>query len=565
MTSRVTVESRRYDAHYDPTFTGPFSQHVTSDPRVLALSSSDKMVTGQPRYKYFRRPVMPRMNAVPPYVLLAPVAAADPLKPVDFAPEPTAKDAEVQTMFRESEAQTMPYTPEYVIPNGGQPEVLLLKNLTYEKGLPLGKQELEMILHARIKKEIESNLPPFTDEASVLLRKRLMEAQDTREFKLRENEIDARREMRLMELSRALYERDEANEFMASQRIEAMRQTRMEEREKVLLKIRNKRIKVLRRLARQRNSSDPLLVTTGKRDIISDYFDKSSQAYAPLKREGKDAKPDSTNFEVLSRTAPLDNITNIQDIEPFIPPSLLSNAQQFSPTKAMSKTAPSGSKGRGGRAAEERLTSAAARHIRNTKRDVEEMHQILLNKKRAAVLAKVSERNALSAAAAASAPLSGTGTGAEGSIYGNSVGSNTSDQNSLLSKKPKGRPPTPDLTIDINGEPLQDTSNVTAAVVMLQKLIRGRAVQNIMFEGRFRRRELIAELRSADDYLHQHPESAESLEKEYDKKRWREKHLRETTIDTMAGTVTSHLFLSMANHQVKMKARYCRTEIICCL
>jgi hypothetical protein len=537
MSSIRVTESRRYDAHYDPTYTGPFTaNNMQSDPRVLALSSSDKLVSGQTRYKFFRRPVMPRMNAVPPYVLLAPVAAVDPLKPVDFVPEPTVKDVEVQTMFRESEAQTMPYSPDFVIPAGGQPEVLLLKNLTYENGLPLGKQELEMILHARIKKEIENNLPPFTDEASVLLRKRLMEAQDTREFKLRENEIDAKREMRLMELSRALYERDEANEFMASQRIEAMRQIRMEEREKALLKIRNKRIKVLRRLARQRNSSDPSLVTTGKRDIISDYFDRSSQAYAPLKREGKDAKIDTTQFEVLSRTAPLDNITNITDIDPFVPPSLLGTSKA-----AMSRTAPG--KSRGGRAAEERLTSAAARNVRNTKRDVEEMHQILLNKKRAAVLAKVSERNAFSAAPAATA-----GTG-EGSVYGGSVGSG-SDQGSLLAKKPKGRPPTPDLTVDANGDPIPDTSNTTAAVVMLQKLIRGRAVQNIMYEGRYRRRELIAELRSADEYLHKHPESGEQYEKELARKRWREKHLRETTIDTMAGTVTSHLFLNMANHQV---------------
>jgi hypothetical protein len=119
MSSIRVTESRRYDAQYDPTNTGPFTaNNMQSDPRVLALSSSDKLVSGQTRYKFFRRPVMPRMNAVPPYVLLAPVAAVDPLKPVDFVPEPTVKDVEVQTMFRESEAQTMPYSPDFVIPAG---------------------------------------------------------------------------------------------------------------------------------------------------------------------------------------------------------------------------------------------------------------------------------------------------------------------------------------------------------------------------------------------------------------------------------------------------------------
>lgn len=64
---------------------------------------------------------------------------------------------------------------------------------------------------------------------------------------------------------------------------------------------------------------------------------------------------------------------------------------------------------------------------------------------------------------------------------------------------PTGRPRTPDLTEapetaeSLLGQPLR------AAVVLLQRLLRGRAVQNGMFEGRLRRAELIAELRSVDE------------------------------------------------------------------
>ncbi len=39
------------------------------------------------------------------------------------------------------------------------------------------------------------------------------------------------------------------------------------------------------------------------------------------------------------------------------------------------------------------------------------------------------------------------------------------------------------------------------AVILLQRLIRGRAVQNMMFEGKEKRLELIAELRACEDYL----------------------------------------------------------------
>lgn len=120
-------------------------------------------------------------------MLLAPTATLDPALPVEEKPEPATKTTEVQTMFRESEAQTLPFTPAHIIRDGSVPEVLLLKGLTYENGLSLGLKELEMIEYARMKRDVESNLPPFTDEASMLFRKKLMEDQEMREFKLRGN------------------------------------------------------------------------------------------------------------------------------------------------------------------------------------------------------------------------------------------------------------------------------------------------------------------------------------------------------------------------------------------
>ncbi len=38
--------------------------------------------------------------------------------------EPKTKTAEVQTIFRDSEAQTNPYTPDYIIDKENVPEVL---------------------------------------------------------------------------------------------------------------------------------------------------------------------------------------------------------------------------------------------------------------------------------------------------------------------------------------------------------------------------------------------------------------------------------------------------------
>lgn len=60
--------------------------------------------------------------------------------------EPKAITVEIQTIFRESEAQTDPFTPEYVEDRtSGIPEVLTIKDLMYGKGLPASMAEMELI------------------------------------------------------------------------------------------------------------------------------------------------------------------------------------------------------------------------------------------------------------------------------------------------------------------------------------------------------------------------------------------------------------------------------------
>lgn len=56
-------------------------------------------------------------------------------------------------------------------------------------GLPVGQREVEMLTHARAKRLLEASLPPFTDEASLALRKKLMEKQELAELGLREREL----------------------------------------------------------------------------------------------------------------------------------------------------------------------------------------------------------------------------------------------------------------------------------------------------------------------------------------------------------------------------------------
>lgn len=47
--------------------------------------------------------------------------------------------------FRESQAQTDPWTPEYVIEKENAPEVLTIAHLKYGQGLPASMAEMELI------------------------------------------------------------------------------------------------------------------------------------------------------------------------------------------------------------------------------------------------------------------------------------------------------------------------------------------------------------------------------------------------------------------------------------
>jgi len=568
------MESRPYDAHFDSTYTGPYN-NPRLDARVAAAMSSHEMVAGKTRFKYFRRPIAPRMSAMPPNVLLAPTKAQDPMIPVEEVPEPLIKDAEVQTAYRESEAQTQPYTPNYYVPEGEDPDVLMLKDLTFENGLPLGKKDLRMIELAKAKRLLESSLPPFTDEASMNLRKRLMEDQEMREFRVREAEIDRKREERLATLREALNERDSANELLASQRVDAIRQTRMEERDSKLSQIRSKRIKVLRGLARKRNAFDKAIFNGHDRDIVSDYFDKASEMYAPIKRDGQGVKPDPNKYDVGLRTVPLDNLQNIAELEDVVPRSIIDQRPgpgNFSPLKQMSKTEPLGTHNRV-RASEPRMTSAAVRAMRDTKRDIEEMHAILQRKKKAALLSQSTGGAGAGAGTGGSRPHSrltpgspgahppGSGAGAEagaaisGSLSapasptGRATGSSSSPGKRGKSAATVGRPRTPDLLSNPEAGSQISNQPLRAALVLLQRLIRGRAVQNIMYEGRLRRAELIAELRNADDVLAQEVVMS-AAELGMEARSARDDAIRRTTIDAIGGLASGHLLNALAAEKV---------------
>jgi len=271
-------------------------------------------------------------------------------------------------------------------------------------------------------------------------------------------------------------------------------------------------------------------------------------------------------------------------------------ARSFSPVKQMSKTEPLGTHNRV-RASEPRMTSAATRALRDTKRDIEEMHSILQKKKRDALLSQSQSHPASGpggsrphsrlppgsapgpgadthatgpAAAAASAPGSPTAGAGPPPSSGAGAGQRSASAGSPgkgRSKTPQiCRPRTPDLLAsNPDAGQLVSQQPLRAALILLQRLVRGRAVQNVMYEGRLRRAELIAELRSADDALAaeaRQPKSAAELGLEA--RAQREENVRRSTVDAIGGLASSHLLNALALEKVRF-ARLCCLCLCLCL
>ncbi|EEY61254.1 protoporphyrinogen oxidase, putative [Phytophthora infestans T30-4] len=270
------------------------------------------LISGSERVKFHRRPVLPRLQAEPPEVLLAPtyVVPTLPLKHRDVKElnsphvaaevlEGATRSVSIQTIYRDSEAQTDPYTPDYTIQKtatGIPPEIEALVGLKYARGqLPIGHAELELIERNRNKRAFETSLPPMTDEASLLLRKAMLEAQETREWAYREAEIDAFHDQRADLLQQALAEREKENAFLSEQRLEALRQRLLHEKENALEAIQQERVTALRKLTKKRvERQHERGFGTPKpergRDFIAEYANFGSQVYAPITRDGKAGK-----------------------------------------------------------------------------------------------------------------------------------------------------------------------------------------------------------------------------------------------------------------------------------
>lgn len=386
-------------------------------------------VSGKNFYKYFKRPLIPFSQHIPPEVVLA-IPKADPFAPPDGGrpATPLVRTVAVQTDYRESEAQTDPCTLEYVIRPGSAPELLTLATLTWGQGLPSGVAEVEMIERARVKRAWEATLPPLNDLSQLDKRRRMMDEMERQEWAIREAEIERLQEARLEVLKKLLKQREDKQQEANTKRLDNLWSKHQHKKEEKIMRIRNNHIKAIRKLTGKMKNVEGKLE---RRDFIKEYADYGSQTYAPLSRIG--FFPDRNSERCVVKSRFLSSFEGLLELEASLP--------DFVTQPRIKAPKPKTNTGF--------IKRAARREL-----ELSEIHQALKDEK-----TKGEEKKPLR----------------------------------FLQKieKPIPRPTTPTVRAPPEGEEEKEL-----AVIYLQKLLRGRAIQNMMFEGKEKRLELIQELRT---------------------------------------------------------------------
>ncbi|XP_068022045.1 cilia- and flagella-associated protein 91 isoform X2 [Melanerpes formicivorus] len=404
-------------------------------PRIVY---EDPEVSGRNRYKYFARPLTPPRKLHPLNFAYA-VAMTEPY--VHSATRtsrscgPMLRTVGTQTDYRDGEAQTDPYSPEYVVPSGSFPELLTLATLAWGQGLPARQAEVEMIERAREKRAWEANLPAMDSASNIAKRRKMMDHMERKEWAFREQEIEKLQEVRLEVLKRLLQRQEENQNKLHAKRLQYHWQNHQKAKEENIKKVHHDCALMLRKLIAQRKN---VMGKLERRDIIKEYTDFASETYAPLSRHGY--FPDNHAERYVVRSFYLDTFAGLCELEASLPDYV---------TQVKSK------------APKPKYTTTETGYIKRSARlevTLAQVHQALLEKKN-----KVKELKK---------PLSSLGKAER-------------------VEKPIPHPPTPVLE-----SPSIEEEETELAVICLQKLLRGRAIQNMMFEEKEKRLELIQELRT---------------------------------------------------------------------
>jgi hypothetical protein len=352
------------------------------------------------------------------------------------------------------------------------------------------------------KEMFDGALPPTTDEAAFGLRRRLMEEQEVKEWANREEAIKKLHNERMNLLQSALLERERETEERHAQRIEDIRIKKTEAKDRNIAKIHRKRIKVIRKKFKERKKLQTAITSTtasasftSGRDIIEEYADFGSKVYAPITREGLSLDKKGSKFEVHPEA--LTTYQSLHELHQQLPRKVLETRVTL--TKVKEK--------------HEKPKRTVKKHIDALKSCWSEIER----KEQGA--REMGQRKG--DAGAETRPRCATPD-----YFGKQNIARTDGQ-------------------QVEYHKAQDTN---MAILLLQRLLRGRARQNMMFEGKEKRLSLIAELQLTEQWK----ESAQQEREKAIAQEYQEKLLDDVT-EAIQGTVVAQTFDKLSKELVRYK------------
>ncbi|ESN94403.1 hypothetical protein HELRODRAFT_149301, partial [Helobdella robusta] len=341
-----------------------------------------------------------------------------------------------QTDLREGVTQTEPYTPEYYVPKGTTSELLSIAMLSYGCGLPAGLAEVEMIERMRTKRIWELEQMQLSEKCQVEKRMKKMEEQHALEWSVRDAEIQRILDLRLKVTMKMLRLREGQTDEINRQRLEDLWNRKEEEAHKKLAKLKFNNLRALRKISGKECLVERKIL---RRDVVKDYTDFGSQAFAPLTRIGVFLDMNAAKYEFDSYL--LSSLQGVTELEDTL------NRKQYNCNIRIRPKSPNDK-------------IAVQRRRRRREKELERIYDSIQKEKE--LLSKSPK------------PLK------------------------FLQKieKPAVRPPTPTASFESE---VQD--NKKLAITFLQQMIRGRHSQATMLQGKEERMELIKELRSTHALL----------------------------------------------------------------
>ncbi|XP_072761993.1 cilia- and flagella-associated protein 91 isoform X2 [Anoplolepis gracilipes] len=248
----------------------------------MAEQSETAVIMNENTCKHFRRSILPKITDIPHYledrILSGILQNAQKQCTASLKSESRKNTQETQTDYRESEAQTEPWESPYKIVPGHNPEILTLAHLTWEHGLPAGVHEIHIINRMQMKRAWETILPLMDTPANIKIRNSIITMLEIDEWAFRESEIQFITDLRLNLMKDLMQSHESQNKKKVKSRFNRLQNKLMKNRDDQVKTIRHNLKRNLRKLCRKYDNQ------SRKPDLIEGHIGLKFDLYEPQMR-----------------------------------------------------------------------------------------------------------------------------------------------------------------------------------------------------------------------------------------------------------------------------------------